>query len=159
MRKAAATAGASRRGSGLWLHGLVCGALVTLATPTALLGGVLLLPTIIVYFLDQSEGRPTLRTVLLFGLAASARPLLALWTGGHSMGLSAALLSDLATPVLAWSAQGGGWLLVQLVPLLMRVTLEAQARVEIARLRAERDRLAEEWGLPAAEASAEPRQQ
>ena len=141
-----------RRGSGLWLQGLACGALITLATPTALLGGVLLLPTIVVYFIDRSDGRPTLRAVLLFGLAASVRPLLALWTGGHSMDLSFALLADVATPVMAWSAQGGGWLLAQLVPLLMRLTLEAQARLEISRLRAERAKLAEEWGLPAAAA-------
>ncbi len=139
----------------MWVQGLVCGALVTLATPTALLGGVLLLPTIVVYFLDRTEGRPTLRAVLLFGLATAVRPLLTLWTGGHSMELSVTLLSDLATPVLAWSAQGGGWLLAQVVPLLLRVTLDAQARLEITRLRAERARLAEEWGLPAAEPAAD----
>jgi hypothetical protein len=60
--------------------------------------------------------------------------------------------------VVAWSAQGAGWLLTQLIPLLVRLGLEGQSRVEIARLRAERDRLAEEWGLPAAtrDESAEP---
>jgi hypothetical protein len=153
MKKHAAVP--ARRGSGLWLQGMACGALVTLATPTALVGGVLLLPTIIVYFVDRTEGRPTLRAVLLFGLAASVRPLLALWSGGHSMELGLSLLSDPATTVLAWSAQGGGWLLAQFVPLLMRLILEAQARIEIARLRGERQRLAEEWGLPAADATAD----
>jgi hypothetical protein len=92
-----------------------------------------------------------LRAVLLFGLAASLRPLLALWTGGHSMEVSLSLLSDVATPVIAWSAQGGAWLLAQLTPLLVRLALEARSRVEVARLRAERARLAEDWGLPPAE--------
>ena len=149
MRKAGTAA--AGRGSGLWLQGLVCGALVTLATPTALLGGVLLLPALVVYLAEDTEGRPALRAVLLFGLAASLRPLLALWAGGHSMDLSLSLLSDFATPVLAWSAQGAGWLLSQLIPLLIRLTLEAQARIDIARLRAERTKLGEEWGLPTSE--------
>jgi hypothetical protein len=137
-----------RRGSGPWLQGLVCGALATLATPTALLAGVLLLPAIIVYLIDDAEGRATLRTVLLFGLAASLRPMLGLWTGGHSMDISISLLSDVATPAVAWSAQGAGWLLAQAIPLLVRMALEGQAKIEIARLRAERAKLAETWGLP-----------
>jgi hypothetical protein len=140
-------AAATRRGSGRWLQGLVCGALVTLATPTALMAGVLLLPAIIVYLTDDGEGRATLRAVLLFGAAGSLRPLLALWTGGHSMGACMSLLSDMAVPALAWSAQGAGWLLAQMIPLLVRVTLEAQANVEIARIRAERTKLAQAWGL------------
>jgi hypothetical protein len=147
-------AAAAKRGSGMWMQGLVCGALVTLATPTAILGGVLLLPTILVYLTDAAEGRATLRAVLLFGLAASLRPLLTLWSGGHTVDLSLSLLSDLATPVVAWSAQGAGWLLSQLIPLVVRVTLEAQMRLEVARLRAERAKLAEEWGLPPAEGDA-----
>lgn len=150
MRQAKAAA-TPRRGSGLWLQGLICGAVVTLATPTALLGGVLLLPSIVVYFIDGTEGRPILRTVLLFGLASAVRPLLALWTGGHSLDLSLALLSDLANPVLAWSAQGGGWLLAQCAPLLLRLLLEAQVRLEVAQARAERSRLAADWSLPAAD--------
>jgi hypothetical protein len=146
MRKApAATA---RRGSGLWLQGLVCGALATLATPTALLGGVLLAPSIVIYLADDTPGRPALRAVLLFGLAATVHPMMALWTGGHTLDVSVGLLSDLAVPALAWSAQGAGWLLAQLIPLGVRLVLEGQTKLEVARLRGERTKLAEEWGLP-----------
>jgi hypothetical protein len=150
MKKPEAAAPPRRGGgSGRWLQGLVCGALVTLATPTALLGGVLLLPTIMVYLFDSADGRATMRAVLLFGLAGSVRPFLALWTGGHTLDTSMSLLSDLAVPVLAWSAQGAGWLLAQAIPLLVRMALEAQTRVELIRLRAERTKLVEAWGLPA----------
>jgi hypothetical protein len=145
MKKSGATV--ARRGSGRWLQGLACGALLTLATPTALMAGVLLLPAIVVYLTDDGEGRATLRAVLLFGAAGSLRPMLSLWTGGHTVGVSLSLLSDIAVPALAWSAQGAGWLLAQAIPLLMRVALDAQASVEIARIRAERAKLAEAWGL------------
>jgi len=105
VTRKAATA-AARRGPGLWVQGLLCGALVTLATPTAVLAGVLLLPAVIVHLMDTTEGRPILRTVLLFGL-----------------------------------------------PLLVRLALEAQSKLEVAGLRSQRDRLATEWGLPAAGAA------
>ncbi len=147
MKKPAAVA--TRRGSGRWVQGLACGALAALATPTALMAAVLLLPAIVVYLTDDGEGRATLRAVLLFGLAGSLRPLLALWTGGHSMGACMSLLSDMAVPALAWSAQGAGWLLAQVIPVAIRVALDAQASVEIARLRDERAKLAEAWGLAA----------
>jgi len=140
-------AAAARRGSGRWLQGLACGALLTLATPTALMAGVLLLPAVVVYLADDGEGRATLRAVLLFGLAGSLRPMLALWTGGHTVAIALSLLSDMAVPALAWSAQGAGWLLAQAIPVAIRVALDAQASVEIARIRAERAKLAQAWGL------------
>jgi hypothetical protein len=146
MKKADAVA--ARRGSGRWLQGLVCGALVTLATPTALLAGVLMLPSIIVYLLEDGEGRGTLRAVVLFGLAGSLRPMVALWTGGHSIETSLSLLSEIAVPALAWSAQGAGWLLAQAIPLLVRVALEGQTKVEMAHLRGQRRKIADEWGVP-----------
>ena len=57
------------------------------------------------------------------------------------------------SPAIAWSAQGAGWLLTQLIPLLVRLALEAQSKLEVAGLRSQRDRLATEWGLPAAGAA------
>jgi hypothetical protein len=145
---------APRRGGGRWLQGMVCGALATLATPTALLAGVLLLPSIIVHFADSSEERGTLRAVLLFGAAGAVAPMLALWTGGHTIDLSLTLLSDITVPVFAWSAQGAGWLLAQGVPLLFGAAFEGQARIEMARLLNERAKIAEQWGLPAPPQSA-----
>ncbi|MBV8458066.1 MAG: hypothetical protein JO122_15785, partial [Acetobacteraceae bacterium] len=43
-----------RTSSLIWLQGLLCGALVTLATPVAMLLGVLLAPAIGVVMLDRS---------------------------------------------------------------------------------------------------------
>jgi hypothetical protein len=136
-----------RRGAGMWVQGLACGALVTLATPTAVLAAVLLLPAIIVFALDQTEGKPTTRAVALLGLATAMSPGLALWTGGHSMAVCLALLSDPVTIARAWAAQGGGWLLVQLLPLALRLLLERQSSAQMRRLRAERASLEEAWGI------------
>src|ERR1041384_3722306 len=45
-----------RQRSFVWLQGLLCGALATLATPTALLLGVLLAPAFLAIALDQAAG-------------------------------------------------------------------------------------------------------
>lgn len=146
----AATATRSRRGFGGWLPGVACGALVTLATPTALLLGVLLVPSGLLFVLDRAEGKPTARAVLLFGLATAIAPVLALWSGGHTLANSLSLLSDPVTPAAAWAAQGAGWLLMELLPLGVRAVSEMQTAATLHRLRTERAALEQAWGIPPA---------
>jgi hypothetical protein len=64
-----------RQHSWVWLQGLLCGALATIATPTAVLLGVLLGPALLAMLLDREPGRPTGRSVALFAMAASVAPL------------------------------------------------------------------------------------
>ena len=132
----------------LWLQGLLCGVLTALATPTALVLGVLLGPALLALMLDRAPGRPTARTMLLFGLSATVFPLLSLWKAGHTMAAAGVLAGDAGTLALAWAAAGGGWLLAQLSPLLARLALESIALSRKHRVRALRARCAAEWGFP-----------
>ena len=84
-----------RQHSMVWLQGLLCGAMATVATPTALLLGVLLGPAVLAMMLDRQPGRPRARSVALFAMAASVDPLRTLWVSGHAMTDAAALLGDL----------------------------------------------------------------
>lgn len=143
----ARVAGAERRHSFVWLQGLACGAVVTLAPATALLLAVLLGPGGVALMLDRQPGRPTARAVLLFSAAAAVEPVRALWAAGHTAQAAWALLGDLGTIGTAWSAAAAGWLLVELAPVAARVVLEARSRATNARLRATRARLADEWGF------------
>ena len=43
--------------------------------------------------------------------------------------------------------RGGGWLLAEITPIAVRAALEALSIARAARLRAERARLVEAWGL------------
>ncbi len=79
------TATKPRQHSLVWLQGLLCGAMVTLATPTALLLGVLLGPALLALMLDRQPGRPKARSIALCSMAASIDPLRTLWMTGHSM--------------------------------------------------------------------------
>ena len=136
-----------RPGSRMWLFGMGCGALAALATPTALLAFLLLVPALAAWLLDPAGERGAARPMLLCGLAAALSPLLALWTGGGGVAAGWALASDLPTLGLAWAAQGAAWLVAELAPLLVGLVQAARTRARIARLRAERARLQAEWGI------------
>ena len=135
-------------GATRWLQGLVCGVALLVATPSALLAGVLLLPTVMAWMGDRQPGQPTARAVLLFGLAASCQPLDLLWRAGHRMEDAVVLITDVRTLAIAWSAQAGGWMLTQLLPLLIGFFVEAQANIVAQRLQKRLESLQEEWNRP-----------
>jgi len=138
----------SKLGSLLWLQGLSCGALATLATPTAVVAGILLAPGLLSVVMDQAPGKPTARSVMLFGLAATVQPLATLWRTGHHMGTALDIAGDSTVLATAWAAQGGAWLLCELTPLIITLSIEAVSRSRAARLRAARAAYEEQWGLP-----------
>jgi hypothetical protein len=136
--------------SGMWILGLACGLLATLATPTAILAGLLLAPGALAWLFDREPGRPAARPVLLCGMAAAIHPLVSLWTLGQTVPNALALAGDLSSLALAWAAQASGWLASEVVPLAATLLAEAGARARARRLRNERTALEEEWGLPPA---------
>jgi hypothetical protein len=142
-----AMAGAPRRHSFVWLQGLGCGAVVTLVPALALLLGALLLPGGLAVLYDRLGGRSVARTVLLCGSAACVAPGLALWGAGNGMDASLALISDIRVVGTAWSMAAAGWLLAELAPVVVLVVLEAATRTRALHLRAERDKIATEWGF------------
>lgn len=131
----------------LWLQGLVCGAVATLATPTAVLGLVLFAPAVIASLTERRDGRPLTRVLALFGAAGGAGPLVHLWSGGHTLALAVTLAADPAVIGLAYALAGLGWLLSEVGPLLLRAGMEARTAARAARLRAARRRLTEAWSL------------
>ena len=150
--KAAPTPGTKpqpRQHSLVWLQGLLCGAMATLATPTALLMAVLLGPALLAILLDHEPGRPRARSIALCSMAASIDPLRTLWTVGHTIATAMALLSNIRVVGLAWSAAAVGWLLAEIIPIGVRATLEGLSVARASRLNAERAKLVEIWGLNA----------
>lgn len=151
MTTPAAGPASHRPGVTMWLLGIACGTAVTMATPCVVLAGLLLAPGIGILLLEHERGRPTARVALLCGAAAAVAPLVALWQAG--VGVSGALTaaSDMGVLTGCWAAQGAGWLMAQLAPVLVRLVLDAHARTNMALLRAERARHEAEWDIPPAE--------
>ncbi len=138
-----------RQHSLVWLQGLLCGAMATLATPTALLLGVLLGPALLAILLDHEPGRPRARSIALCSMAAAIDPLRTLWTAGHNLATATALLGNVRVVGTAWVAAAAGWLLAEIIPVGVRAVLEVLAVARASRLRAERAKLAETWGIEA----------
>ena len=141
-----ATAGGGRSNMLMWMQGLLCGGLVALLPPTALLLG----PALLALCLDGQPGKPVARGVLLCSLAACVTPVRVLWGAGQTMAASVALASNPNTLGTAWSAAAAGWLLAELIPLGVRMVLETLSLAQAARLRTVRAALAAEWGLDGA---------
>jgi hypothetical protein len=137
-------------GSAVWLQGLACGTVVAMATPTAVLGALLMVPGIGALLLERRAGRPAARVTLLCGAAAAAAPLTALWQAGLGVGGALATASDPAVLAGCWAAQAAGWLLAQLAPVLLRLAFDARAAAIAAGLRKERAHYEAEWGIPPA---------
>lgn len=135
----------------VWLQGLLCGGLAACAPATALLLTVLLAPALAMLAFERKPGRPVTRTMFLFGLSATVFPILALWNVGHTVDAAFTLATDPRTLAIAWGAAGGGWLLTEIVPIMMRLVLVSALRVKRQRLHTMRDRCAAEWGLESAQ--------
>ena len=149
MARTRAAKPAAAPGSRLWLHGLICGAIVTLATPTAVLILLLLTPTLVAALFDFSPGRPVVRPVCLWGIAASVRPMMALWSGEHTMAHTLIIAGDSSVLATAWAAQAAAWLISEIVPLFVAVAMSANAAARAARLREARQVYEADWDISA----------
>lgn len=129
-----------------WVQGAVFGGLVTFATPTAIMLGVLLAPAVVCAVGERGFQRGATQGVALCGIAASLDPLWRLWMEGDRMDAASALLFTPSTVALAWGACALAWALCQILPVVIRTGWEAREmtrakaiEVQIVQCRAEWD--------------------
>ncbi len=134
-----------------WLQGLVCGALLTFATPASLLLAALFAPAVIAFLADTEKGRPVARSVAVSCIAPALAPMWHLWMAGETMEAALALLSDPATISIAWLVGASGWALCQVLPVILRTLSEFRESARAKLLRAELQTQTEEWQSPAAD--------
>jgi len=123
--------------------------MAALAPGLAAHAAMLLAPAILAVVLDRQPGKPVARTIALFALAACVEPMRDLWMGTQAAGGSVSFLLDLQAVGTVWSAAGAGWLLSQLLPVILGIMTEAGSLARAVRLRSARERIIEEWGLEA----------
>lgn len=146
------TAKAKKEGGGgslMWMQGLACGVAATLMPGTAVLVAVLLVPGLCALVLDRQPTRPLARCMLLCGLAVAVQPLRSLWDSTQGLEESLRLITNVSILGYAWMAACAGWLMAEVIPLVVRVVLDASSLAHAARLRSARERLVEQWGATA----------
>lgn len=130
----------------IWLQGLLCGALVTLAPGMAVLLASFLAPAIAAVILDQQPGKPRARAAFLLSGAACVAPIRSLWSGSGDLAAALSIALDPGTLMQTWIAAGIGWTLAELGPVVIRACVTFADRLRRSRLEALRERLREEWG-------------
>ncbi len=145
---AKAAQAAAPKSSLMWVQGMVCGALLAFATPTAVMLGVLLAPALACVVGEPAQGRTMARGVALCCGAAAIAPVWHLWHGGNSMGTALELLSSPLCLVLAWGAGACAWALCQVLPVVVRTTWEMRMAARAKAVEVELAACRDEWDLP-----------
>ncbi len=148
--RGAAAKPVARKGGGgslTLLIGVVFGAVLTFATPTALLCGVLLAPAIVVAVVDGSPRSAMARVVFVAGAGFSFAPIWHLNTAGGTMAVAMDMLSNPSILCPAWLAGACGWAVCECLPLVLRSAANRAAEARIEALAAEAKKLREEWDL------------
>jgi hypothetical protein len=138
-----------RKGGGSlpWLLGVACGAAMAFATPSALLGGVLLAPAWLTAVFDAESKRPVTRVVFVSAAGFTFGPLWHLNMGGASTAQALDMLTDPAVLCPAWLAGACGWAVCEVLPLLLRLAAERHAAARMAALLEEARQIRETWDL------------
>ena len=135
------------KGSMLWIQGLACGALLTFATPTALVLATLLAPAFACTLGEKRAAQGSGRAVALCCAAASLSPVWRLWMLNDSMDAALDLLSNPFILVPAWGAGACAWALCQVMPVILRTIWDAQETARARAIQSELARTREEWDL------------
>lgn len=147
-RNKPATPAAGRKNPAGLLLSLMIGVLSAafFALPTALLLAAAMVPTLVAWIVDRNRDGHALMSVGTLNLAGLLPSLLALWTGGHSLGIAVRIMSDPYTWLFAFGAAGVGWALVLGLPKIVETAMIFRNEVEINRLQSRQAALVAEWG-------------
>jgi hypothetical protein len=145
--QAASGPAASRHGSVTWLLGMICGAVLAFATPTALLAGFLLAPAILVAVCDRVPGRATTRCVFIASTGLAFGPVWHLNAGGATLGMAFDMLLEPNVLCPAWLAGASAWAVCECLPVLLRGASDRLAAAQAAALLEEARALRARWDV------------
>ena len=110
--KEAAVRGREGRMAFKWWHGLILGLLLAYVPGSLLVGGVLLLPLVVLHFVDPDADRQRMMIVLFYLGAVMVHPLRTAWLSHGDWQTCVQQITQPITLILDWMAVGlHGWLL------------------------------------------------
>ena len=129
------------------LLALSVGGLIALSPDIALPLVILLLPGLLALVLDRSPGCGAARAILLFQAAACVHPAMDAWH--RCAGADDCMMYLAAWPSIlrVWLAGAAAWVVIQMLPLALKVLDDYRLRYRRSALAARREELAAEWGL------------
>jgi len=131
----------------LLILGLGCGGLVALSPDIAGAIIVLQLPGALVWLFDLTPRRVIGRTLLLFQAAGSIRPIVSIWYQCEGLRECVAMATSTRNVVAVMLFAACGLLLMQALPMLIKLIDDRRTAEWRQQLSDEREQLAAEWEL------------
>jgi hypothetical protein len=129
------------------LLALAGGGLIALSPDISLPLAVLLLPGLFALILDRSPGCSVARTILLFQGATCVHPVMDAWYRCAGIDGCMNYLAEWPTVLRVWLAAAGAWVVVQILPVGLKVLDDYRLRYRRSVLTARREAIVDEWGL------------
>jgi hypothetical protein len=129
------------------LLALAGGGLIAMSPDIALPLTVLLLPGLLALIMDRTPGCGVARAIVLFQGAACVHPVMDAWYRCAGIDGCMSYLAEWPTVVRVWLAAAAGWIVVQTLPLGLKILDDYRLRYRRSLLTARRDALTAEWGL------------
>jgi hypothetical protein len=139
--------GGGLRGLVILLLGLAGGGLIALSPDIAMPLSILLLPGLLALVFDRTPGCGVARAILLFQAAACVHPVMDAWYRCAGIDGCMSFLAEWPIVLRVWLAAAAAWVMVQMLPLGLKVLDDYRLRYRRAVLAARREALATEWGL------------
>ncbi|MEE8563155.1 MAG: hypothetical protein V3S92_05995 [Alphaproteobacteria bacterium] len=122
------------------------GAGLAFALPTMLVLAVGLLPTLVALLVDVHPRKFAAWSVGFLNCAGLMPYLGDLWINNHTVEGAMGVLTDVVAWLVIYGAAAAGWMVYRGMPVVGGMILEIKAQGQIRRLRAERQKLIDEWG-------------
>ena len=107
---------------------------------------VALLPGLIAYMTDVKPGKLASKTVLVMNISGLFPVVVSIMTGGVPDAAARAALESPQTWLLVYGFSFSGWLMVFMIPQVIKLYLEIQAEFLIKKMRFDQSQLEKEWG-------------
>ena len=105
-----------------------------------------MLPTVVFYFVDQSEGKNKTFTIGAMNFTGCFPYLLALWRDGSSMEMALDFLQSPVTIIVMYGAAASGHLIDWIVKVIVTNILIEKAKYRLQKIEKIKENMIERWG-------------
>ncbi len=153
MAKAATQTATKGRNLTAWLWGAGLIALWIIAsTPSLIIFGLGMLPTLVAYFCDRTEQKYALFCVGGLNFCGTF-PFLLKLSDDHSISAAMAIMSDVFSLAIIFSSAGFGWMMFLSIPPVISSFLTVLAESRVKTLKTIQKRIVDEWGNSVSESN------
>ena len=134
-----------------WRRHLIWGGVILvlvmmISLPTVMIIGVGMLPTIVAGLIDRTDQKFSMFCVGGLNFAGVFPYLMQVWSEDHTIANAGSILTDLFALTIMFSSAGFGWMLVIAVPPVITAFLAVLDKTKLKQLKAQQQRILEEWG-------------